>query len=252
MKDRFRPDHHDRPSYISPLSNSMPAMPGSLMPGSLMSPDTDMFSTPPSTPIASKDPALRPSLSRKESRPIISSLHIDQSSNNWTPGIVLEQSSPELRKQNATPVLGSTASIPLPIPDPPEVNHHHEKPMNSPCFVHSHLDKGASLTDWLRKKHHQEVDGGLGLGVAKALQNGNHHPDTNSNGHVFGMVPSPSTTASTTDSTSNDEDEDEFGASLTKQLAETAVGVREMSKQLGQCLWLLPTAWDKPLIFSCP
>ena len=31
----------------------------------------------------------------------------------------------------------------------------------------------------------------------------------------------------------DDEDEEEFGGSLTAQLAETAVGVREMSKQLG-------------------
>jgi NAD+ kinase len=50
-------------------------------------------------------------------------------------------------------------------------------------------------------------------------------------------------------STDNEDDED-YGGSLTEQLAETAVGVREMSKQLGQCLRLRPKAHDQPLIIT--
>lgn len=82
--------------------------------------------------------------------------------------------------------------------------------LKSPCFVHSLLDKGASLSDWLRDAQGRPT----------------HH-----------MQPSPpSTNHSLSGSSSEpdyDEDDDEYSGSLTRQLAETAVGVREMSKQLG-------------------
>ena len=38
-------------------------------------------------------------------------------------------------------------------------------------------------------------------------------------------------------------DEDDSASSLTKHLAETAVGVREMSKQLGACATITPVIW---------
>lgn len=93
--------------------------------------------------------------------------------------------------------------------------------MDSPCFVHSHLDKGASLTEWLRNKQHALI-GNTDVGVAKSLQT--------PNGYTTNGLTSPSTTASV----DSGEDDDGFRESLTRQLAETAVGVREMSKQLGR------------------
>lgn len=95
--------------------------------------------------------------------------------------------------------------------------------MDSPCFVHSNLDKGASLTDWLRNK--QNGIGGGDVGVAKSLQSPHPHH------HEYHHEPAYSPTSSVLES--NDEDEGS-GGNLTKQLAETAVSVREMSKQLGQ------------------
>lgn len=99
--------------------------------------------------------------------------------------------------------------------------------LNSPCLVHSLLEKGASLTDWLHDNQ-QPTD----LGVAKSLQRLNypspilnHHHDDN-------------------------DDNDDFGRSLTKRLAETAVGVREMSKELGHFLfyYLYSTLYSSPSI----
>jgi NAD+ kinase len=96
----------------------------------------------------------------------------------------------------------------------------------SPCFVHSHLDKGASLQDWLAKDN--EVLGSE-VGVAKALQP-HHRPQH----HVELPCPDGSSHA-----LSENDDSDTYGGNLTKQLAETAAGVREMSKQLGKCSFIL-------------
>ncbi|KDN46418.1 hypothetical protein RSAG8_04362, partial [Rhizoctonia solani AG-8 WAC10335] len=76
--------------------------------------------------------------------------------------------------------------------------------LKSPCFVHSLLDKGASLSDWLKHQPPQSP-----------------HP-----------MPSPPVSGSSSEL--DYEDEEEYSSSLTRQLAETAVGVREMSKQLGR------------------
>jgi NAD+ kinase len=96
---------------------------------------------------------------------------------------------------------------------------------HSPCFVHSHLDKGASLADWLSTKQSHTNRAG-NVGVSKSLQRqpkdqafGVHYPEYTSTDPVLAAVV--------------DEEED-YGGSLTRQLAETAVGVREMSKQLGK------------------
>ena len=101
------------------------------------------------------------------------------------------------------------------------MNKQHQQPMRSPCFVHSHLDKGASLTDWLRTKQNAILGD---IDIAPSLQR------TASDG--TGTVNSSPTSGDSSAFTSNDEDDD-YGGSLTRQLAETAVGVREMSKQLG-------------------
>jgi NAD+ kinase len=217
-----------------------------------LDPETETFSTPPTTPGLATE-ALRPSISRRNSRP--TSLHIDQSTTEWNSDIVLEENSPgHLRKalsphnlihdQTATPRKAVT-----PFPNPinqRQISDHHPKSMESPCFVHSHLDKGASLTDWLRVKQNGIVDG-IDVSVAKSLQ---HTDEGQQNPHYSPSDQAFTPPGSGASSVLESNDEDEFGGSLTKQLAETAVGVREMSKQLGQCSRLPPKARDLPLIFT--
>ncbi|TFL04875.1 ATP-NAD kinase-like domain-containing protein [Pterulicium gracile] len=181
----------------------------------LASPDNDTFSTPPTTPgIASLDArSFVAPLTRRASRPSV--LQINRTTATASNNVEIEAASPEVSRHN-----GGTASSPfhsLPkvhlYDDPPSNEDrrrspHIERPMNSPCFVHSHLDQGASLTDWLRNKQPDNPQ----LGVSKSLLT----PQSNVNAsHIH-------------------EEEDVIGGSLTEQLAETAVSVREMSKQLGR------------------
>ena len=178
--------------------------------------DTDFFSTPPSTPVAVGQPMHIPESWRNDStRP---SLQIDPGRSDWNPDIELSTTSPPLtKKTNGIQTAPLMTQDPTIVQVPPSVtlpsDSQNHKPDNSPCFVHSHLDKGALLSDWLRNKHH--VVESSDLGVAKSLQ----------------RLTSPAQTDFKSGYDSNDENES-FG-SLTKQLADTAVGVREMSKQLG-------------------
>jgi len=200
---------------------------------SILSPDVDSeaFSTPPTSPMPNG--ALLPSLSRRNSRP--STLRIDQSQPDWSSDSVLEEQSPDSAKikglrQKLTPLVPPNTAVRL--QSPLTAMPGQMQPLASPCFVHSHLDKGASLADWLRIKQSQ-TNGNNDVGLSKSLrwQDGRYQPISNQKSHVFG-VQYP-------DSPSSDAlgDEEDVG-SLTRQLAETAVGVREMSKQLGeQSLW---------------
>ncbi|KAK0225725.1 ATP-NAD kinase-like domain-containing protein [Armillaria fumosa] len=166
---------------------------------------------------------MRPSLSRKSSRP--SSLRLDSTRTEWPNNIVLETSG----AANGHILTGNETMTPTSVAssysrmDSSSSNGVPHQPMHSPCFVHSHLDKGASLTEWLRNKQTALIPE---VGVAHSLQrngiNGSDH-----------QISPPSSASSSVISSSNDESDD-YGASLTKQLAETAVGVREMSKQLGR------------------
>lgn len=192
---------------------------------SILSPDTDTFSTPPTTPgpqaLAN---VIRPSLSRKSSRP--SSLLLENSQAEWKPDIVIVETSPGIAKKmsNGLSPAAHDQSVITPKSSAhphhaaPRLNPHHNKPMamDSPCFVHSYLDKGA---DWVRSKHNVEAD----VGVSRSLQRSN-----SSYSESF----SPPGSANSSVIESNDEDEEGAG-NLTTKLAETAVGVREMSKQLG-------------------
>ncbi|KAJ6497882.1 ATP-NAD kinase-like domain-containing protein [Mycena sanguinolenta] len=181
-----------------------------------------MAQTPPTPPYPPADPKIAPSLSRRLSRP--TSLHLGNSGTNleWNPDIVLDEPSPEARK-SANPslephrdsILTPTTSVPNATVQHLQRQHAREQPMHSPCFVHSHLDKGVSLTDWLRTRQNN-LDESSGSSFSSA-------------GHSLSS--SSSGTGSTIDSPDEDEN---FSSSLTKQLAETAVGVREMSKQLGR------------------
>jgi NAD+ kinase len=102
--------------------------------------------------------------------------------------------------------------------------------MHSPCFVHSHLDKGVSLADWLQTKQNQ-VNGGSDVGVSKSLQMDEGQPPKP---QVFGVRYPESTSSDSSVLGTVVDDEEDYGGSLTRQLAQTAVGVREMSKQLGE------------------
>jgi NAD+ kinase len=194
----------------------------------LLSPDSETFSTPPTTPDSALIAVIPPSLSRRNSRP--SSLRIDHKQSDWNPDIELFTASPDLTKKahGATPSPQPVTQVPTIVaPSPAKAPLQTLKPVNSPCFVHSHLDKGAQLTDWLKNKQ-SFVDNSVG--VAKSLQ----HPASSSRSST---TFSPQTSAF--ESSNDSGDEDEFVGSLTKRLAETAVGVREMSKQLGVLLTFL-------------
>jgi NAD+ kinase len=190
----------------------------------------EVFSTPPTTPGVE----LNRTISRRSSRP--TSLHIDQRQNaGWKPDIILDTSSP-VTNTNGTQVPPDVDNSETIIPDnTSSVNHHKSRalmnspPINSPCFVHSHLDKGASLTDWLRTRTGASQPIADDLGVARSLQHSTAPKPYIPHGY-------PSLIETKADQAVNgesDAEEDEFVGSLTKQLAETAVGVREMSKQLG-------------------
>lgn len=143
----------------------------------------------------------------------------------------------------------------------------------SPCFIHSHLDRTGTLQDWLQAGTSQSaprLNGppsrhGNGLSQSHPASSSRrphipqhharHHaatqnnplPDISSAGSS--RVTSPITRAPSTSGYESDkssiaggsalldgdfmDDEDDTG-SLTRQLAETAQGVREISKQLGE------------------
>ncbi|KAJ6603103.1 hypothetical protein B0H10DRAFT_2079356 [Mycena sp. CBHHK59/15] len=194
------------------------------------SPMADTFSTPPTSPLPPPDPKILPSLSRRISRP--TSLHLSNSTNSeWNPDIVLDETSPVAKKsangnRSLEPpdllrdsTITPTSSVPSAAPPHLQRHHAHQQPMQSPCFVHSHLDKGASLTDWLRTRQN---------GLSETLSSAGSRSSLSSAGYSL------SSSSSGTNSAVDSPDEEDFSSSLTKQLAETAVGVREMSKQLGR------------------
>ncbi|KZT56181.1 ATP-NAD kinase [Calocera cornea HHB12733] len=154
------------------------------------------------------------------------------------------------------PHLGPAHAHPTPVPP-------------SPCFVHSLLDKGVSLAEWLRENSAPPSGAvtpltpppGSGYQSAPNLpqlaqmgmgKDGLPHlplpPHANGAGSgllsVAGMnramireasqEAEDALSGSAAETEEDDEDEDEHMESLTKQLADTAVGVREMSKQLGR------------------
>ena len=206
-----------------------------------LSPDSETFSTPPMTPTIFSLPEEQPpraTLSRRSSRP--SSLCIQHSSGEWTPDIVLDQPSEPLSKLSnglTMPALGSAPSTDYAPKSPRKESQPHapvqhrlsKQPMKSPCFVHSLLDKGASFQDWL-----QQSRAGTPIGVSQSL--GNCVAEQFQLKQPPGL-PMPQPELVQESPSSSQEDEDDEGllgtGSLTRQLAKTAVGVREMSKQLG-------------------
>lgn len=197
--------------------------------GELLSPGDDKFSTPPTSPHPMADHH-RPSLSRKNSRP--TSLTLNQNRHDdFVPDILLEESSPGItRRPLAGPTMLQESSV------TPRNSQHdmQNQALKSPCFVHSHLDKGASLTEWLRDKN--AASDLAEINVTHALHDG---------GDNF-------STASSQQSYSDSMDDEVHSHNLTRQLAETAVGVREMSKQLGtwyNSYCLTKRTFFRPILF---
>ena len=97
--------------------------------------------------------------------------------------------------------------------------------MRSPCFVHSQL-QGPSFTEWLKGKQPKAAQEARIDGLPKPAENGSiagqDYPDG-----------SPTESPYENGYQHHEEEEEQTAGSLTKQLAETAVGVREISKQLG-------------------
>ncbi|KAH9924922.1 uncharacterized protein B0H18DRAFT_1085391 [Fomitopsis serialis] len=208
---------------------------------SVQSPDTDVFSTPPSTPGVQDLP---PSLRRRTSRP--SNLRIQHDAPDWAPNVVLDQDSPDLKRTHPSPRpyangshspappaslgTGLAQSLTHPLsaaptaspsldpsgrPHPAHAPHHLAASPHptSPYFVHSQL-QGVSIQDFLHAKK------------CKAIHDA----------RMEHTRPASSADSDPFSARSSDFDlEDDYDAgSLTRQLAETAVGVREMSKQLGR------------------
>ncbi len=119
----------------------------------------------------------------------------------------------------------------------PRSHTHSHTPMMSPCFVHSNLDKGASFSEWLKTGNgfpsRVDVAPILRPMAAEWPQAPPRRYRTLDNGQVIPIPYEDDKVENVFHASDFDHEDDEGSASLTKQLADTAVGVREMSKQLG-------------------
>lgn len=237
--------------------------------------DLEVFVTPPTSPSISRTNSIadrnvdmdfsptgdviRASLSRRGSKPSVASfLPSLQTNIAWEHDIAVEQSPARLVGNKVSPDGQTFATSPTeadaitsmyqpPDTGAPQVSissspssfnsiplamDSSHPPNRSPCFVHSHLDKGASLQDWLRAKENKVL--GVDVGVARSLQQP-QRPRYHDSSAATTPVDFPCRDATHMMSGSEDDDDPHSG-SLTRQLAETAVGVREMSKQLGRLL----------------
>ena len=261
------------------------------------SPELDVFTTPPTTPMTSEapnEPIIRPSLSRSISRP--SNLNISNTAGDFKPDILLECQSPPTVPSNKSSALPTSPQFVLTAeghssghqngqPKPPSDSSdrnsrlatstnttttdsgadsalknralltsqepptsvsmprshtHSHTPMTSPCFVHSNLNKGASFSEWLQTSNgfpsRIDIAPILKPMAAEWPQAPPHRYRTLDNGLVIPIPYEDDKVENVFDASEYDYDDDEGSASLTKQLADTAVGVREMSKQLGASL----------------
>ena len=224
------------------------------------SPDVETFSTPPTTPsvvprtprthplTATATAAAAPAAASAATAPTTDSASQHHSQDNHQPqrrgstrpqnllidpakGVVQGLIGADIILQR-TPDGDATVFIPIAhsnsVPDIQELPVSHPLTrqsnmygaLNSPCFVHSHLERGASLKDWLTQQQYANAN----LGVSKTI--------------------SPHTLPSRVTEDEGDVDVDverDHANSLTRQLAETAIGVREMNKALSQSLLATPT-----------
>jgi len=220
------------------------------------SPDSETFSTPPTTPsvVSRTNPPLTLTVAvpvPAASAATVPTSHHSHHSNNNNNIIIQPQRRGSARPQNLliNPAIGAVndrigsdivlqrtpdgeATLLIPIahsnsvPDIQEQSVSRPRTqqsnmygaLNSPCFVHSHLERGASLKDWLTQQQLANAN----VGVSKSIN--------------------PATFPSTVKEVEDDVDiELDYANSLTRQLAETAIGVREMNKALSQSQ--LPSFW---------
>lgn len=219
------------------------------------SPDAETFSTPPTTPsVVPRTPrthltaAAAPADASAATAPTTdnASQHQYQPQNNHQPqrrgsarpqnllidpakGIVQGLIGADIVLQR-TPDGDATVFIPIAhsnsVPDIQELPVSHpltrqgnmHGALNSPCFVHSHLERGASLKEWLTQQH-----ANANLGVSKTI------------------TPHSLPSRVTEEEEGDVDVERDHANSLTRQLAETAIGVREMNKALSQSLLAKPT-----------
>lgn len=136
------------------------------------------------------------------------------------------------------------------------------EPLTSPCYIHSYLDKHGSgtLADYLNhpsasQPRRQSLPNGHAHGIQQhqvkhSPRRGARVPDHVAEKKQREMRSPTASSGYDTDQSSNetsrtlprqgsglfDADYDEDGGSLTRQLAETAQGVREMSRELGESI----------------
>jgi NAD+ kinase len=131
----------------------------------------------------------------------------------------------------------SESESPTSVSTMPRSHTHSHSPMMSPCFVHSNLDKGASFSEWLKTGNgfpsHIDIAANLRPVTAEWPQAPPRRYRTLDNGQVIPIPYEDDKVENVVDVSDYDYEDEEGSASLTKQLADTAVGVREMSKQLG-------------------
>jgi len=204
------------------------------------SPDTETFSTPPTTPglvpLSSQSTPLTAAATASAATAPMSNNSNDHNHNPQRRGTVrphnllIDPAKGAVRGLigsdiilQRTPDGEATVLIPIghsnSIPDIQEQSVSHPRiqqsnmygALNSPCFVHSHLERGASLKDWLTNQQYANAN----VGVSKSI-NPQALPPTISEGEEDVDV------------------EVDHANSLTRQLAETAIGVREMNKALSQ------------------
>lgn len=212
--------------------------------------DSETYSTPPTTPTilsCQQLPAAAAAMppARRGSRP--SSLALDSNAEDTTGYLIQDAgSSPEPTSDfsdgdqvDPTPPSNrhlhhmppSTSPLRATSTDRPKLprSHSHPPPMKSPCFIHSLLDKGASFSDWL-KVHNQSQ------GLQMFDESRPNQPAPSRHPSMTAYTPpdlSYGTPSGSERSSPRSLDDDDGVGSLTRQLAETAVGVREMSRQLG-------------------
>lgn len=147
-----------------------------------------------------------------------------------------------------TPPSRTLVTSPDPLTSVPSPRSHtlSQNPITSPCFVHSNLNKGISFSEWLKTSNsflpHIDVAPALQPDMSKAHPRRYRKLD---NGHIIPLPYEQDNMEPVFEASDYDYEDDDGTASLTKQLAETTVGVRELSKRLGA----FPRS---PLILSTP
>ncbi|KAH7108099.1 ATP-NAD kinase [Auriculariales sp. MPI-PUGE-AT-0066] len=230
-----------------------------------MSPiDASAFSTPPTTPrppettLSQAQVQVQAALRRRNSRP--TSLTIPATSEEQLQGLVVEHSPDQPRSTDTvlprggiTNKLLNAITVPSAPKSAPANQSSRPSPsplgaaLHSPCFVHSGLDKAAALSYWLRSSKPTPPLSSNNADAQPAATQPvlDHRPSVPPALPVFTQpfaMPPASTASSSRASTLPpsdtsdlfDDEDDDSASSLTRQLAETATSVREMSKALGR------------------